>query len=215
MAAKKLRFDINQDAYLAFRNIVAERTSSVVAWVGSGLSRPAGIPTWSALKEKLVDVLIRKINTLLEDDAIEIRARCKAAQDESNFWVTFEILRKALGTTSYRETIRAALQPGETASIPQTYANLWKLPLGGVLNLNLDRLATRAFTEIHTGKPLNEFLGKQAGENAHLLKSPHPFLANLHGIASQESSWVFTQSELRRLQKSPGYKEWLFVKSSG
>ena len=51
----------------------------------------------------------------------------------------------------------------------------------------------------------HEFSGRHAGRYLHLLKTPHPFVANLHGIADDVSSWVLTRSELRRLIKYSGY----------
>ena len=37
---------------------------------------------------------------------------------------------------------------------------LWKLRIGGILNLNLDRLATKAFGAVNGSKTLVEFPGR-------------------------------------------------------
>jgi len=59
-------FDTNQDSYKAFQNKVCERTHHLMAWVGSGLSASAGLPTWSLLRDKLCDSLEGKVRTLTQ-----------------------------------------------------------------------------------------------------------------------------------------------------
>jgi len=49
-------FDKTQNSYISLRDCVAERTSSILAWVGSGVSADAGLPTWNSLKRSLVEV---------------------------------------------------------------------------------------------------------------------------------------------------------------
>jgi len=86
---------------------------------------------------------------------------------------------------------------------------LWQLGFSGILNLNLDRLATRAYATTNTGRPLSEFSGPEAGQSVHLLKSPHPFVANLHGVSDNASTWVFGYDDLRYLLANPGYIQFI------
>lgn len=202
-------FDTNQAAFQEFRNIVAERTSSVVAWVGAGLSQAAGLPSWKKLKETLCDALESKAQTMMVGERDRLLRRLDSATQQKNYWVAFDILKESLGPTSYRAEIRRALAPAESASVPEVYKDLWSLRLSGVLNLNLDRLATRAHSENAPCKNLNEFSGKEAGHYVHLLKSPDPFVINLHGICANESSWVLTNSDLKRLLSNPGYRSFV------
>jgi hypothetical protein len=90
-------FDTSQDAYIAFHNIVAERTSPIMAWVGSGLSRRSGLPDWVDLRDRLCEVAINKANTLIGSDAEALRAKAQAAQTASDFWLAFEILSFCCG----------------------------------------------------------------------------------------------------------------------
>ena len=41
-------FDDKQESYLSFRDIISERTKRVVVWAGTGLSKPAKLPSWRA-----------------------------------------------------------------------------------------------------------------------------------------------------------------------
>jgi serine/threonine protein kinase len=208
-----MAFDFSQPAYENFRSLAAERTSAIVAWVGSGLSAPAGLPTWPGLRRRLFDAAEKKVNSFDPDEDINQLQRFKRlmehAESEPNHWIAFELFKKVLGMTSYRESIRSALNPAVTGEIPDGYMNLWKLRLSGLINLNLDRLATRAYTGSRPGKALQEFSGCETANWLHALKTTHPFIVNMHGILDDASSWVITKSELQSLFNTPAYDEFI------
>src|SRR5262249_6241845 len=106
-------FDLNQPAYQAFRNILTERTNRTIAWIGSGLGVPAGLPVWRGLKEQLCDTFAKKIASMEEREQKEFRDQLQAATKESNFWLAFHLLKKGLGPTTYRVAIREALRGAE------------------------------------------------------------------------------------------------------
>ena len=133
----------------------------------------------------------------------------KIAQEEKNYWVAFEILKNALGSTSYKAALREVLGAADKASVPKAYEVLWNLRIGGILNLNLDRLATRAYTSLNKDKQIVEFSGKDCGNFIHMFKSTLPFIANLHGHSADASTWVLTSPELRGLSASQGYRTFI------
>jgi eukaryotic-like serine/threonine-protein kinase len=200
----------SQDNYAHFRDIVAERTNPIVVWVGSGLSAPAGIPTWNTLRKSLCDTLLNKAKTFAEPDAEALRSAHSQAWYEKNLWVAFKILREALGRTTYAHAVREQLKKGVTAKIPDAYEAVWDLRPAGILNLNLDRLASRAYAELHPKKQLYEFNGADAGDHAYVLRSTViPFVANLHGVLDSENSWVFTYDDLKTLSRNSGYRHFI------
>jgi hypothetical protein len=138
-------FDATQKSYEALRAIVAERTHPLVAWVGAGLSTPAGIPDWSELRDHLARALDNKADSLAPREASRAQRVAQTSRTEDDLWVAFEILRKGLGSTTFRDEVKAALRAAPTATIPESYTLLTQLRIRGLLNLNLDRLATRAF----------------------------------------------------------------------
>ena len=150
-------FDNTQPAYVALRDIVGEGTKPIVAWIGAGLSAPAGLPLWRDLKKVLCDALEAKARSYEGEEHDRAEAQLILAKTEKNFWVAFQILREALGQTSYRETIRASLKLGETAAVPPLYESLWRLRFAGILTLNLDRLASRSYSLAKPGKMLHDF----------------------------------------------------------
>jgi serine/threonine protein kinase len=194
-----------QDSYRALRAICSERTNSILAWVGSGLSAPAQMPTWPKLRQALEATLADKIRSLDKGDALKLSSRFEQIQRVPNPWVAFQQLEDSLGNRSFRDTVREALAGHLDAKPPRVYELLWRSQIGGILNLNLDRLATRAHSEVHPGKALHEFYGRDAGGYAYLLKSQSPFIVNLHGVAEDAFSWVLTHRSLKDLLETPGY----------
>ena len=198
-------FDADQSAHKALRDIVAERTKSIIVWIGSGLSVPAGLPTWKGLRDILCEAISDKARSMDAESARPLMEKRAKILTDIDFWRSFDVIKTALGDTSYRAVIRRALTPADRAAVPKAYNSIWKLRPRGVLNLNLDRLATRAFNTVRPGMGLIEFTGKEAGQSIHVLQSPSTFCANLHGISMNEDSWIMRQEDLSRLLNNQAY----------
>lgn len=205
-------FDKNQPSYQALRAVLSERTSRIVAWTGAGLSAAAGLPTWKDLRERLTATLLRKAATFEDNTRDQREAEAKRIAAFSNYWVAFGLLQKALGDTTYAATIREALIGANTVEVPEAYLLLWRLRLAGLLNMNLDRLATRAFVLARPAVVPAEFNSRAVRELTHVLTSTTPWIYNLHGQSEDASSWVFTHDELKHLQQNEGYAN--FVRSA-
>jgi eukaryotic-like serine/threonine-protein kinase len=199
-------FNTSQDSYKAFRSIYSERTTQLLAWVGSGLSVPAGLPTWAGIQRMLESAISVKTETLADQDAKKIRGRLGEIRLVNNPWRRFSLLQDTLGTASFRDTVKQALSPALTAVPPAAYSLLWRLRIGGILNLNLDRLATRAYQIVNPSRAVHEFSGRDAGGYVHVLKTSTPFIVNLHGTAEDSGSWIWTKPQLDSLLTTPGYQ---------
>lgn len=195
-----------QPAFRRLRSIIAERTNRIVVWLGAGLSVPAGLPSWAGLKDNLCSALIDKVSDVGSGEAESVKKRAEQIRKTPDQWLAFQMLRDALGPTTYRATIRELLQAAETCTIPEGYFSILSLPVTGILTLNLDRLATRAYTCRKPGKLLVEFESSQAGQHLHVLKGSTPFIVNLHGTVSDEKTWILARDELRALLRQEGYK---------
>jgi len=128
------------------------------------------------------------------------------AKTEKSPWNAFGHLRKALGDTTWIATIRNTLQSASTVSIPQSYLDFWELGVNGFFTLNLDRLASRAFSECFAGRALREFNGTDSHSHSDVLRSGHQFVANLHGTLENDRSWVLTQPDFENLCRLPAYR---------
>jgi len=204
-------FNSAQPAYKSLCGIIAERTNRIMVWIGAGLSRPARLPSWSGLKDDLCRALTDKATAGDGEETIIANKYLKQIEKMNDYWLAFQVLRAALGPATYRATIRESLRPANNCDVPSIYSQVLDLPVTGILNLNLDRLATRAFSQKHPGKMLVEFSGFDVGQHTHILKGATPFIANLHGIVADESSWVLAKDDLRRLLKAEDYQT--FIKS--
>jgi len=197
-------FNKDQGPYQSLRRIVAERTRPLIVWVGSGLSAEAGLPTWPELKAHLVEAASRKAATLAPNDAKSMANQIGDIRSSRDYWVSFERLKKILGAATYAAEVRDALAIAERADIPRSYDLVWRLPINGMFTLNIDRLAARSFPATATTSLL-ELSGDQVGRLRSLLFGPNQFVANIHGVLHDEQTWVFTNTELRRLQASEAY----------
>lgn len=204
-----MTFDYKQQAYIALRNIVSERTANVVAWVGSGLSVPAGLPTWSGLRKSLETALKNKADTFGEEDRKQLLVALESIIKEKNNWVAFQMLQEELGATTYRETIKSEFICASSAEVPEALNYLWKMRIKGILTLNIDRIASRAYSNTSPGRFVHEISGFECGRQLDVMKSPSPFIANLHGDIDDHSSWVFTHGQLAALFANEGYSTFI------
>jgi hypothetical protein len=201
-----MAFNTEQESYLALRNIVAERTRPLLAFVGSGVSAQAGLPTWASLRATLIDGLTNKAEDFPSSDRKRLLAAAESARTEPNSWVAFEMLFKSLGKTTFRDLIRAQFEDAYRIAPPAIYAELWGLGIKGMLTLNIDRLASRSLLDVHQAGAHIELNGQAVDRLTSHLSGPRPFIGNLHGIVEDTDTWVLTHSQLTRLSERAAYR---------
>jgi serine/threonine protein kinase len=198
-------FDPDQPSHRALRAIVAERTRPLLAWTGAGISAPAGLPSWFALRDRLVEVLEHKALTLDTRDRARFQNAAHLARQETNLWLAFGILQKNLGATTFRGEIRDALKHATDTPIPAAYERLARMRIRGILNLNLDRLAARALVAHDLPASIVEKSGREIGRLTQIITDPPRFVGNMHGSVEAIDTWVFTARELKALQEHKPY----------
>jgi serine/threonine protein kinase len=203
-----MNFDSGQPAYRKLRNIITERTNSVVAWVGAGLSVPAGLPTWEELRDDLVEEYRAKTRAMSEEVRDEAEGVLKVVEHKEDLWEAFKILKENMGRESYRQTVRDSLRVADSTPPPENYRRLWEIGINGLINLNIDRLATRAYVQEREKEPL-EYTGDSVKNCIGLLRNPNPFILNLHGDVNDFRSWVFTKDAINWLMETDAYKEFI------
>lgn len=204
MNGENVSFDKEQKNFANLKQIISEQTIPTVIWVGSGLSVDAGVPTWAGLRRVLEKALEDKAQSLDKEDGATLLKKGAAIKQDDNLWVAFERYRQVLGATTYKTRIKEAFNPALKADIPDPYKLLWKLPVKGILTLNIDHLLTRAFTEVHPGKRPSTLIGMDI---ARLQSSifEQSFIGNLHGSLDDYESWIFTKSDLRGLTNDESF----------
>lgn len=202
-------FDFSQNSYQTLRGIVAERTRPILAWVGSGFSAEAGLPTWKQLKEELVDELYKKSFRDSSPQAAGL-AKADSIRDDQDYWRAFQRIESELGRPTFRDIVRQAQGAAVDKSPPAPYSRLWEMPTSGIITLNLDRMPTRTYADSHDVMSLSEFNVDQISRLPQVMHGRR-FVLNLHGIAEDSSSWYFTHNRLQELARKPAYMDFLRI----
>lgn len=197
-------------AYQELMQTAAIGAPPLLALVGAGLSAPAGLPTWKALRKHLVAEL-QTLASQQDDtkDATKLATEAYQIANHESYWVSFERLERTLGKMTYTSEIRRQLAAAETASIPEIYRLLWQTPIRGIFTVNLDSFARRSFSEVNQGDELKSFTGLEASRLMRVLHTRHKFVINLHGNTDDSESWVFTDRDLKKLLYSTNYQNML------
>lgn len=196
-------FNKDQVAYKQLRSVIAEKTEEIIFWCGAGLSTKAELPNWKELKKEIIRLL--ELEARLPAD----KKKVLDIKNQSNSWVAFKMLKEYCGPVKYRDLVLSQFKGYEKKEIPYVYKKLWQIGADGIITLNLDKLVSRAYGAIYPGVSITDFNGKDINNYVHILKSPHPFIVNLHGTLADASSWVFSVDEFDKLRKKPGYYEFL------
>ncbi|WP_257167303.1 SIR2 family protein [Bradyrhizobium sp. SRS-191] len=196
-------FDDKQFAFRRLAAVYAERTQPIVFFVGAGLSAPAGMPNWLQLRDHLTRVGESKFATFDLDQRAKKLADLRSVKQIPTLWAQFSRLEDLIGFATFREAILEKFAPSATLPIPKLYEGIWELNVRGVISLNLDIFARRAFA---SERSLTSITSRDVGQKAHILKNPKQhFLAALHGSYDDVSTWVLTERHLNRLLDDTAY----------
>lgn len=179
---------------------------NIVFFIGSGLSKEAGLPDWKELTDKLT-VECRKTT---ENNAFSQRSYghlLSKLNSEPDYWEKFQYIKEILGNTTYSSAIRRLLST-DGAAIPKSYKLLCGLKGCGYISLNIDDLLTKAMQDAHH-EIIYPVYGLDAERRIQDLIRNRPYIYQPHGFISTESSWIFTKSEFNKLCETSLHKSFL------
>lgn len=207
MAPTSPQFAINlkQPSYRRLRATLKERTRPVVLWCGAGLSMPAGLPNWDGLKRLLLNDLEEKALSFDEPERERLLRRAGEIDEEADAWRAFTQLEQALGEATFKAGVREHLAVPKGAQTPTQYIGFWSVKIRGVVNLNLDRLATQAYVQSRRISLL-EIHSNRISTAPSVIGSGKEFVLNLHGVLEDVETWILTHTKLKNLQNSTAYK---------
>lgn len=200
-------FKKDQDSFVQLSDTISEGTVPVYLWIGAGMSRPAGLPSWAQLK----DDLVRRGRSYLETqgDTRQVahsRSLLSVAESSDDMWQAFECIRKAMGSVEFDSAINTIFRPALRCPIPRLYAKLLSIRnIRGVITTNIDKLVSRALVE-DLGKDFVEFSGMECSDYIYMFSDPRFFVLDLHGIFEKRSSLVMDKSGFARLCEDRGYQ---------
>ena len=201
----------NQPEYELFRRFYAERKAPLVIVCGSGLSAPAGLPTWPRLRRDLEAAASAKAESLSQLGEQLLTPKLVTAKQEKNLWMAFKLLKEILTPNVFNALVEQKLNPTIDQEPPDSYASLLRLQPKGFVTLNLDRFAGEAIATANPGTPITPIYGKQIAQKWNLIRSAKTFLVYLHGDLNDSSTWVLTHDDLSDLINSEGHN--FFLKS--
>lgn len=155
-------------------------TGDLVIFVGSGISRAAGLPNWEELVKQLRDRMVReaKLSTQIEEVDELIRQR--------RFIDALSGAKLAFGEHEFNLTVEKAVDD-KSLPIPDAALAIAELApaLRGVITTNLDRFVERAFQG--QWQDFSTPPGDLAQRRGYIFKP--------HGTRSNPDTWVFTRDE--------------------
>lgn len=192
-----------------FLDAYSKRKAPLTLVIGSGLSAPAGLPTWKGLRKQFEDKIRIEEQTLNSFQEAFIGKSIQTLKKTTDPWVAFKLIREILSKPTFEALVEKFLTTEDSNDVPEGYRDVLRLEPRGVVTLNLDRLAGEAMGTIYGGSRLTPVYGKEIGRSWNALIADNPFLVYLHGNISDPSTWVLTIDDLDELSNTEGHKLFL------
>lgn len=199
----------NQASFSRFRTVYSERIKPIVVWGGAGLSTPAGLPTWSGLRDFLQHSYESSIPSFDDTEQQKRKSYLGYIRNTDDQWLAFQLLEKHLGASTFRALVREKLACPPSVNFPPLYEKLWELNIDGFITLNLDRFAFKSIPTVKKSAVCEIPDSTKLGSYLHVLNTGRQFIANLHGILDDSEGWIFTKTKLLEIQNNHGYRNFL------
>lgn len=202
-----MSIDLNHLNVKILKKHLKENPKNFIALVGAGLSRPAGIPSWTELKTILLDHARARVSEKKKDEQHTYLSKLERIEQSKDYWRDFSNLKLELGSSTYEYCIKDALNI-DCKKIPENYELLWKLNISGILTTNLDTLAADSYASVYK-RSVDLSTGINPSKYSTLLQGDSKYVLHLHGNINDSKSWIFTKSDLEALLRSDDYINFL------
>jgi len=198
---------LQQPSHLLLKKAISESIAPLTIIIGSGLSKPAGLPDWKELRNSIQLQINNLYTTKTSADKSFVDPRFKRASNTSNYWEFFQLAKDILGTATFNGIIRNTLSVDEE-QVPSGYQKLFELSPRGVITLNLDSITGQAFSQSNH-RSIVPVYGFEIARKWQIITDEKPYLVYMHGHLHDHETWVLTQSELDRLLSTDGHRLFL------
>ncbi|MEC7298470.1 MAG: SIR2 family protein, partial [Pseudomonadota bacterium] len=200
-----MSYDDSQENIAILAKEYAEQTRRTVFFVGAGGSTEVGLPTWSTLREGLLNAISRGVLPGEADDETmeSFRELEELSEDNDRFWDFFAHSAK------YWPTIYADFLTSQFDEVipevetPKVYNRIWSMRHSRqVFTLNVDGLVARSFRELRPDArtfQLLEFDGFNVMDSLSYFARDNYCVMNLHGTYHQKSRWIMDGDQRSRL----------------
>lgn len=204
-----------QTPFVWLRKQYAESTGRTVFFCGAGASLSAGLPDWSSFVDLLDAEVVSYEKTLgvHEDNEANRRELQRIAAykerraQERDPWRVVQLIYDALPSARFEKRVREVL--ARRVPFPPFYKKVWEFNLKGILTVNLDGFVRASYADLRTGVPENWSVGQSVARNRSILRSPNPFIVELHGSIDDSTSWILKEGDLQSLLQDGGYIQFL------
>lgn len=173
------------------------------------MSAPAGLPTWTGLRNILQKNAEDRAQHLTQIGEQVIIHKTSSARKHPNMWVAFKLLKEILTNPVFQSLIENNLEGPQNSAIPAGYSEIMRLQPTGVVTLNLDNYAGEAFARSEHTSLITPIYGKELAQRWTLIQSLKRYLVYLHGGLHDPSTWVLTQDDLDDISSSIGHGQFL------
>jgi hypothetical protein len=170
--------------------------NSAMLFVGSGISVPSRLPTWSGLLTELIDILsgtpAAKFNPNLEIEAREL------LKDRSKWLLLAQLLRSEL-TDRFFTFINERFT--DRSIVPNiVHDAIWKINWRGIITTNYDDLIEKSYAKYTGGTDLiAKITYETPGTAASAFRRGLPFVLKAHGDAQTPDTVILTERDYREL----------------
>ncbi|RVD63822.1 SIR2 family protein [Mesorhizobium sp. M7A.F.Ca.ET.027.03.2.1] len=197
-----------QPAYTLLRKAISEHIAPLTLVIGSGASKPAGLPDWQGLRRLIQLHLDNLRDAKWDEDPKFDDIKFRVAKASDDYWSFFDAARELLTPATFNGIVRNALDiPHDISST--TYERLFELNPRGVVTLNLDRLTGEAFSKSNQGEYILPIYGFDLSKKWHVITDERPFLVYIHGHVSDSDTWVLTKHQLNQLRATKAHELFL------
>jgi hypothetical protein len=184
----------------------AYKDGSFAIFVGAGLSRPSGLPTWEGLLNELITYSKDNLN-LPDQKELELRALSK---QPGKYLTVAEELKDIMSTDLQKYIKRRFNDSSLTPSV--TLQKVIRLKAKFIITTNYDTLLENAFILVNNRLP-NQLSYKDAATINDNILSNEPFILKAHGDArSAPNEIIITEMDYRNIiYKEKGYQSVLHV----
>ena len=162
-------YNSNDENLIKLKKKIRENPQSFIFILGSGMSVPAGLPSWEGLLLALTNFYENYCRN--DEDSQKNVEILKSTKD---YWNAFAHLKRLLPELEYEKCIMEQLSD-KGRTIPKAYELIWQLDINGVITFNIDKLILNAFSKVRQSF-IDFATGKEKVKYSHFLSGEEKFV---------------------------------------